>query len=225
MHLSLNIEELRAYTSSQLNNLFPDKYRIDLDDYRGQVDNALSRLDNCFSKITLRHYCNEGKTQLNHLFSDQYLMYIWFLANTVHREKENSNLTNKLYCLNKALFAFDCMYNTNLPDIFIIFHGSGTMLGKAEYADYFIALQGCTVGSHKGKYPVLGQGVSLTAHSSIIGDCSIGNRVSIGSYSNVFESNVNSDTVVYRNNEGKIISNLSSNNYAQQFFNVDLKTL
>jgi serine O-acetyltransferase len=225
MHLSLDIEELRAYTSAQLNNLFPDKHKIDLDDYKVQVDNAISRLDNCFSKITLKHYNNEGKTQLNHLYSDQYLMYVWFLANTIYQEKENANLSNKLYCLNKSLFAFDCMYNTQLPDIFIIFHGAGTMLGKAKYSDYFIALQGCTIGSHKGNYPILGRGVSLTAHSSIIGNCVIEDRVSVGSYSNVFETNIDADTVVYRNNDVAIKLNPNSNNYAQQFFNVDLKTI
>ena len=69
------------------------------------------------------------------------------------------------------------------------------------------------------------KGVSLTAHSSIIGNCVIGDRVSIGSYSNVFETNIDADTVVYRNKEGAIKLNLNSNNYAQQFFNVDLKTI
>lgn len=225
MILSLAAEELRAYTSAQLNNLFPDKYKINLDDYKEQVDNALSKLDFCFSKITLKHYNNGEQTLLNHLYSDQYLQFIWFLANTIHLEKENKNLCNKLYCLNKALFAFDCMYDTKLPSIFIIFHGAGTMLGKAQYDNYFIALHGCTIGSHKGNYPIIGKGVSLTAHSSIIGNCTIGNRVSVGSYSNVFEKNIENDTVIYRSPEGALCYNTSSNNYAQQFFNVDLTTL
>ena len=96
-------------------------------------------------------------------------------------------LANKLYCLNKVLHGLDCMYDTQLPDIFLLFHSSGTMLGKAKYSDFFIALHGCTIGSHKGRYPILGKGVSITANSSVIGDCYIGNRCTISTRTTIFQ--------------------------------------
>lgn len=226
MKISLSKSELCDYTSAQLNHLFPDPFSINLkNDFSKEVDLAIFRLENCFKEISLKHYNDGEQTHLNHLFTDQYLMYVWFLANTIFKENPNKNICNKLYGLNKSLFAFDCMYDTELPNIFIIFHGAGTMLGKAKYSDYFIALQGCTIGSHKGKYPILDKAVSLTAHSSIIGDCSIGKRVSIGSYSNVFKKNIENDHVAIRNENGELSVKSSPNNYAQQFFIKDLKSL
>jgi serine O-acetyltransferase len=160
------------------------------------------------------------------LYADQYLVYLWFLSNTVYKERGDNALSNKLYYLNKALHGFDCMYSTGLPDIFLIFHGVGTMLGKAEYADYFVALQGCTIGSQKGLYPRLGKGVALTAHSAIIGGSVVGDRVSISAYTTVFESNIANDSVAFKDAEsGKTVIKSAKRTYAQQFFLTDLNTI
>ena len=118
------------------------------------------------------------------------------------------------------------MYNTALPDIFLIFHGAGTVLGKASYSNYFVALHGCTIGSHKGKYPILGTGVALTAHSAIIGDCTIGNNVSVSVYTSIFQINIVENSSVFINKEsGKIEIQRASEPYAQQFFNVNLSNI
>lgn len=223
MKLSLSKNDLKAYIAAQLNNIFPEKRRVILNDV-SWFDIAVDRLDNCFKKVAFDRYNSGNQTFLNHLYSDHYLMFLWFLANTCWSESNDDRLASKFYYLNKALHAFDCMYDTALPDVFLVFHGTGTMLGKASYSDYFVALQGCTVGSHKGKYPVLGKGVSLTAHSSIVGDCSIGDRVSVSVHTTVFQRNVNSDTLLY-NSHGEVLEKKSKVPYAQQFFIVDLKTV
>ena len=223
MLLSLPKDELQSYTSAQLNYFFPDKDTVKLANYSNIVNLALDRIDFCFGKTSHSRYNNSGQTILNHLYTDQYLMFVWFLANTFWKEKGKNIISEKLYCLNKALHAFDCMYDTGLPDIFLIFHAAGTMLGKAKYDDYFVALQGCTIGSHKGKYPVMGKGVSLTAHTAIIGNCTVGNRVSLSAYTSVFEKDIPDDTVVSADKEtGQKSFRYSKNPYAQQFFNVDL---
>jgi serine O-acetyltransferase len=100
------------------------------------------------------------------------------------------------------------------------------MLGKASYADYFVALQGCTVGSQKGKYPVFGKGVSLTANSTVIGDCKIGNRCTISAGTTIFQKDIADDCTAFVNFEtGKLEIKPSKECYAQQFFNIDLKSL
>lgn len=226
MQLSLNKIDLQSYLSSQLNNFFPDKNFINFADYCKSIDKALQRLDFCFKHVSHHRYNNNGTTLFNHLYSDHYLVFIWFLSNTIWVETGNQTIATKLYYLNKVLHSFDCMYDTRLPDIFLIFHGAGTMLGKATYADYFVALHGCTIGSHKGGYPVMGKGVSLTAHSAIIGNCEIGNRVSISVHTSVFEKDIPDDTVVYIDSDtGKLHYKSSKSPYSQQFFNVDLNTL
>ena len=226
MQLSLSKEDLQLYISAQLNNFFPDKNPVKLNDYSKTVDIALDRLDYCFSKVAYEHYNKNGQTTLNHLYTDQYLVFIWLLANTMWKEAQNDQVASKLYYLNKALHGFDCMYDTALPDIFLVFHGSGTMLGKAAYADFFVVLQGCTVGSQKGEYPKFGKGVALAANSSVVGNCTIGNRVSISTRTTVFSKDIPADTSIYMNWEtGKLEMKPTKNCYAQQFFNTDLKTV
>jgi serine O-acetyltransferase len=226
MQLSLSKEDLASYISSQVNNLFPDKNTVRPSMLSQALDKSLNRLEHCFSQVSYKHYSHEGQTFLNHLYTDQYLVFLWFLANTVWKESGNDQLASKLYYLNKSLHGFDCMYNTGLPDIFLVFHGVGTMLGKAEYADYFVVLQGCTVGSQKGEYPRFGKGVGMAANSSVIGNCKMGDRTTISTRTTLFSKDLDADTTVFMNWEsGKQEIKQAKNCYAQQFFTIDLKSL
>lgn len=222
MHLSLQKNELLKYTSDQLNYFYPDRNIIDLKKIDRLTDITLDRLEFCFKHVSYKRYNDNGYTQLNHLYADHYLMYIWFLASTIWKEGGDPAICSKLYYLNKTLHGLDCMYDTLLPDIFLIIHGVGAMLGKAKYADFFVALQGVTVGSQHGIYPVMDKGVSLTAHSSVIGNCKIGKQVSISAYTNIFETHIPDNSIVYRGKNGGIIIKESKQSYAQSFFNVPI---
>lgn len=224
MILSISSDRLCHYTSTQLNNFFPDETKISLE--KELVEGALSRLNFCFKHVSLKHYFNGEEVRFNHLFSDHYVMYLWYLSNVVFKQHGKCDLANKIYYLNKTLHGLDCMYDTAMPDIFLLFHSSGTMLGKAAYADFFIALQGCTVGSQKGSYPVFGKGVSLTANSSVIGNCVIGNRCTISTRTTIFQKNMADDTTAYMNFEtGQLQMKTSRECYAQQFFREDLSKI
>ncbi len=223
MKLSLDKKDLQEYTSAQINHFFPDKDRIKLAQHEKVFDIALDRLDHCFKKVAFDRYFKDSTARLNHLYADHYLMYLWFLSNTFWKESGNDKAASKLYYLNKALHGLDCMYDTKLPDIFLIFHGVGTMLGKAGYADYMVVLQGCTVGSQKGNYPEFGKGVALTANSSVIGKCTLGDRATISTRTTVFQKDVPPDTTAFMDFEtGQLQMKTSKTCYAQQFFNVDL---
>jgi serine O-acetyltransferase len=220
MKTSLSIDELADYTSRQLNYFFPDKDTVNLMEYSDCIKLSLDKIENCYKQVTLKNYYNGSEVIFNHLHSDHYVMYIWYLANTIWKEKQHKNICNKLYYLNKSLHSLDCMFDTNLPDIFLIFHGSGTMLGKATYSDYFVVLQGCTVGMNKGKYPVMQKGVALTAHSALIGDCNVGELVTVSSYTCIIDKNIEANHVVFKNEEGGTVYKKTSNSYAQSFFNI-----
>jgi serine O-acetyltransferase len=225
MNLSLKKSDLCNYLSNQINNFYPDKYEIK-SEINQVIDIAISKLEFCFKQVAFNRYNNEENTHYNHLYADHHLMLIWYLSNVVWKELENTNLASKLYYLNKTLHGVDCMYNTPMPDIFLIFHGVGTMLGKAHYDDYFVVLQGCTIGSHKGKYPTFGKGVALTANSSVIGKCEIGDRATISTRTTLFQKDLQNDQTALINFEtGKLEVRDSNICYAQQFFNIDLKGL
>lgn len=201
MLLSLSKIEIKEYVSAQLNNFYPDKNKVKSIDFDSVFDLTIDRMDYCFSKMNYERFKNNNQTIFNHLYSDQYLIFLWFLSNTIFSNCNNDNLATKIYYLNKTLHAFDCHYDTQLPDIFYISHGIGTMLGKAKYSNYFVAMQGCTVGASNGVYPVFGEGVALTANSSVIGNCLIGDRVTISANTSVFNKNISSNSLVYNNSE------------------------
>ncbi len=223
MILSLSEEHFLEYTVKQLDNLFPDNDMVRAGDIADGFKDALKRVDFCFSHVSLPHYFDGENTRLNHLFGDQYMILIWFLANALYKRHGKNKVSDKLYLLNKALFSLDCMYDTALPDIFLVFHGAGTMLGKASYQDFFVVLQGCTVGSHKGNYPVMGKGVSLTANSSVIGNCHLGDRVTISTRVALFEKDADAGSTIFMDwDKGGLMVKKTSQCYAQQFFNVKL---
>jgi len=219
MITSLSIHELMDYTSRQLNHFYPDNRPVDLRTQEAQVRRALDRLEHCFNQCSLKHYFDGEQSHFNHLYSDHYVMYVWYLANTIWKDGGDRNICNKLYYLNKSMHGLDCMFDTQLPDIFLVFHGVGTMLGKGSYSDYFVVLQGCTIGMNKGKYPVLGRGVALTAHSSLIGDCLVGDLVTIANHTSVMDTHIPARTVLFTNSAGAVEAKPSQNSYAQTFFN------
>lgn len=226
MNQTLSLNELSIYVSMQLNSFFPDQEYIDLTKEKEIVIEALGRVEFCFKHVTLKHYFNNNVVNFNHLYSDHYVMFIWYLSNSVYKHKGKCNLANKLYYLNKILHGLDCMFDTEMPNIFLLFHSSGTMLGKAKYDNYFIALQGCTVGSQKGQYPVFGKGVSLTANSSVIGNCKIGNGATISTRTTIFQKDIPSYNTAYMNFEtGQLQVKPSKASYAQQFFIDDLNNI
>jgi serine O-acetyltransferase len=208
-----------------LSYLFPDGRTVRLGDYHSALDTALDRVNHCFKHSVVRHYCIDGEAIFSHLFSDQYTVFIWFLANTIWRQQGNDPVLEKLFYLNKALHAFECMYDAQMPDIFFLSHTVGTVLGKATYSDFLVVSQGCTVGVHRGKYPILGKGVALGAHATVIGNCTLGKRVSIGSDTAIFQQDLADDMTAYTNTQGQLVLAKSTQPYAQKFFNVDLGTI
>jgi serine O-acetyltransferase len=224
MRLSLDRNDLIHYTLTQLNSFYPDKNLVSFNDLNTRAEIVLDRLNFCFKHVAFNRYFDGDESLFNHLYADHYLMYLWFFSNTIWQEDQNPNLASKLYYLNKSLHGFDCMYDTKLPNVFLIFHGVGTMLGKADYNDFFVSLQGCTVGSHKGKYPQFGKGVALAANSSIIGNCNLGNRATISTRTTVFEKDIQANFTAFTDFiSGQQNMKESKVCYAQQFYNVDLK--
>lgn len=222
MELSMSQDDLKRYVTAQLEHFFPDKNEVGFfNENQHAFERAIVRTEYCFSPILLDAYKKNGKPYLNHLYSDQYAVFLWFLSNSVWNETRDAILANKLFYLNKALHGFSCTYDTQLPNIFMLVHTVGTVLGKATYSDYLVASQGSTVGAQDGKYPVIGKGVALLPYSSIIGNCHIGDKVSIGLHASVYKKNVTSDSIVIRDENGVIQHKLAKNCWASTVFSIE----
>lgn len=200
MILSLPKARLAKYVQGQLGSLFPDGYNADsLGTY---LNDTLDRLATCFTAIADAHYWRGGETFFNHLNSNQYAMFLYLLSNTIHRRTDRLSLCDKLFLLNKALYGIDAFYEVELPGIFLFSHAGGTVLGRAQYSDYFLVYQQCTVGSARapekagrGVFPVLGRHVSLYAGAAILGACQIGDNCKISTQSVIINKKLKPNTI------------------------------
>ena len=60
------------------------------------------------------------------------------------------------------MHAVDAFYEVQLPDVFAVQHPVGTVLGRANYSDYFICYHNCTVGANlDNDYPSFGRGIVM----------------------------------------------------------------
>ena len=80
---------------------------------------------------------------------------------------------------------------------FFLEHPLGTVLGRAQYGNNFFAMQGCTVGGNKGKYPVIGNNVKMFSNSKILGSSIIGENVWIGANCYIKDTNIADNMIVF----------------------------
>lgn len=191
---SLSGKALANYTASQLNNLCPDNETVGADDLRAVFNEALARLEHCFSAIDNKYFFDGKAAVFNHLHCDQYAMWLYILSNELYRQKAPESICSKLFALNKMLHGCDIFYEVELPSIFLLVHPLGTVLGRGEYSDYFVAYQRCGIGSNHDIYPRLGKYVTLRPGSSVLGNSTIGDNCQIASDALVIDTNLAANT-------------------------------
>jgi serine O-acetyltransferase len=196
MHLAMGVDELAEYTSAQLNNLFPDRCPASRTSLRPYIERSLERVEYCFERIALPAYGEHGRARFDPFHADQYCQYLYFVSNTVHRLEGDPRLAAKLFTLNRALNAFNCVYDTELPDIFLVVHGMGTVLGKAKYANYLLVAHNCTIGAIGGVFPHMSEKLILSAGASLIGDSLIGENVMVEPNCSLVKTSVPANTRV-----------------------------
>jgi serine O-acetyltransferase len=184
---SLPLEALVRLVARQGNALLPDGDDIVADDLMPSAGRALERLEHCFSRIANKYFFDGTQAVFDHLHGDQYCMWLYLLSSQLHRDGAGPALCSKLFLLNKALHGCDLFYEVALPDIFLLVHPLGTVLGRGTYADYFVAYQRCGVGSNRDAYPTFGEHVTLRPGSAVLGNCRIGHHCQIAAESLVLD--------------------------------------
>ncbi|MGP0630156.1 serine acetyltransferase [Nitrospina sp. 32_T5] len=198
MDLSLTRPELLQFTVDQLNHFFPDPRPALPDEMQKAFDQSLERLEHCFAHVRNPYFHKDGAPRFHHLNSDQYAMYLYTLSRVQHENGGDPSLCEKIFYLNKTLHGLDCFFSVQLPDVFLFMHPLGTVLGRAEYGNYFFVSQNCTVGDNfDGEYPRLGEGVALYAGASVIGACDIGDNCEIGADATLYKKKVESGSRVF----------------------------
>lgn len=196
---SLDARGLAVYAAAQVNAMFPDPAPVEVEALMPAVQIALTRLEHCFSHIDNKYFFDGEQAVFDHLHGDQYAMWLYFLANELHRQCGPQAVCSKLFLLNKALHGIDAFYEVALPDIFLLVHPLGTVLGRGTYSDYFVAYQRCGVGSNHDVYPSFGKHVTLRPGSAVLGTCDIGDHCQIATESLVLDRDLPPNTLYIGN--------------------------
>jgi len=218
MRTSLSSSDLERYLRLQLDHFFPDgRSTARLEQV---VPRALERVEHCFARIRLPAYSTEGAASFNHLHCDQYASFLYLASNVAWSECGDVELASKLFALNKALNGIVCMYDTILPEAFILIHTVGIVLGKATYGNYFVVCQNALVGSDRGLAPVLADGVVIFGGSSVIGDCRIGDHVTLSAGSTLLHEAVPPRSIV-AGRSPELIIKPARRDLVQHYFRLD----
>jgi serine O-acetyltransferase len=204
--------EYANYVDTQLNHFYPDGHNNKID-LSKNIDEALDR-----TAFSIKHINLKGYTDFNILHSDLYAQFIYFLSNTVWNKSQNENLSTKLFYLNKTLHGLNCTYDTLLPDIFILIHAIGTVLGKAKYSNYFVACQNVTVGSDKGYSPIMSEGVYMGPGSSLIGNSIVGKYAHFAINAVLMDQEVKGESVLVGSSPNILEKKLRRNLITELYF-------
>ena len=116
-------------------------------------------------------------------------------GNSVRAKK---NICDKIILLNKALHGCWYTYKVELPDIFILIHPVGSVIGHAHYSDYLVVCQNVTIGQKEvGDMSTIRENCFLGTGATIMGVCDIGENVSLGIHTIVYNESIDKDSVVY----------------------------
>lgn len=193
MNIEININELINHVNRQLTNMLGC-----CDDIAPYLVTSLSRVKKCFEVTKNKYYHDEmGRVYFSPYHSGQYSIFLYYLANTIHRAGSNASLATKVYYLNKIMNSVDWYYEIELPKYWGVEHPLGSVLGRAKYGNGFFTYQGCTVGGNKGKYPTMGENVILYSNVTVLGDTKIGDNVVVSTGSTIKDENIPSNSLVF----------------------------
>ncbi len=209
--------EMVEMLSGQLSNFFPDKHDLSV---KSTISRAIDYgLDRMRKPVKLcRMWPDKGFSPLH---SNQYAVFLYFMANSVWKELKDIEVASKLFYLNKALNGLEIFYEIEMPEIFCIPHSPGIVLSRAHYANYLVLYQNCTVGRVKpDELPHFGEGVVLYPNSAVIGKCKIGAKTMVAQGQSVVDADTPGDCVVF-NNDGKLTFKQPKFDMMDYFFKMD----
>lgn len=183
MRLSIPPPQLLGYVSAMLARNLPDN--VNDEKALGLVmTSSLERVESCFSQIHRKYYEDSGVSVFDHLNSDHMATLFYFLSNE-SVSKGLEPLGFKFAYLNKMMHGVDLYPHVMLPEVFLLVHPLGTVLGRARYGNFLVVYQGVTVGATGNEYPYFGEGTVLFSGAKVLDAVRSGRNVVYGANSMV----------------------------------------
>ncbi|NDY70477.1 transferase [Desulfobacter hydrogenophilus] len=224
MILDLNEKELTDLMVKQLRALLCFNESTELMDLKKAIQLAIDKIAYLIPRCKNKYYFKNGAPYFTPFHSGQNTIFCYFVSHILYVNLGNENLAERIFYLNKILNGINIYYTTKLPDIFYLDHAVGTVIGKADFSDYFQFRQNVTVGNNFNKYPRFGRNVHLWSGATVIGDCNIGNNVIISARTYLKDQDIPDNSIVFGKYpeitiKGKDEDYFLNNNY----FNMDIK--
>lgn len=184
----------KALLKHQLKNLYPYEFLEDAIDIA--YPRVIRKLEKCFSHVKNKYYHNNGETIFEPLHVAQWTMFLYEIAREIYKIGD-TDLSDMIYGISKMVSSADIFYGVKMPDIWFFDHPQGTVMGRAEYGNFFTFSQGCTVGNNKGIYPTIDEHVSMMSGSKILGNCHVGHHVILAANSYILDEEIEPYSIVF----------------------------
>jgi serine O-acetyltransferase len=194
MICTLTLIDLTHFINNLLDSYLPDRNKSLVS--IALIKDSLEKVEYSFSRIKRKYYQENGMPLFDHLNGDHMAVFLYYLSNLIYRNASNSQLATKLFYLNKIMHGVDLFYSVPMPDVFMLVHPVGTVIGKANFNNYLVVYQNCTIGADTDVYPSFGEGIVLYSGTSVIGNCIIGNNVIFGANTLLIDTDVSDNTLV-----------------------------
>lgn len=180
------VEETYEILLRQLSSFWP----ISTEEKKMLTENiadAITKTIDSYNKSNRIYYLKTGFSVYN---TTVYTVFLYYLSHILG-SRGGAALADKIYYLNKIMNGVEWYWNIELPEHFIVEHPVSSVLGRAQYGDYFCIYQGVTVGANYNDkeciWPHIGDYVTMYANATVIGNSIIGNNVIIGANAFVFD--------------------------------------
>lgn len=205
-------EEYEELLYRQLGSFWND---FDRSVIHNAIPSALQSVESCFGELPNDRSDTGKGVKFSPYISIHWMIFLYRLSRRIY---ENGGLNpskeaDQVYYLNKIMHSTDWYYAIDLPVHFLCEHPLGSVLGRAQYGDYFFVYQGTTVGGNRKNgriyYPVIGNNVILFANATVLGDTHIGNNVVLSADSCLINENVPDNCMVFGKSPDIIIKKKS----------------
>lgn len=164
------------------------------------VPQALQSLEENYEGMPNKRFFDGKNVHFSQYMSVQWMNFLYRLSHVLY-ENGCSIAADQVYYLNKVMHSNDWFYAIDLPVHFHCEHPLGSVLGRAEYGDYFFVYQGTTVGGNRSKgvlsYPTIGDNVIMYANSTILGDSHIGDNVVVSAETYIINETIPNNCIVF----------------------------
>lgn len=190
-------DQLVKILEQQIMNFFPlrENEKLLLTD---NIQSVIQKSYFCFQNIDNKYF---QRGIFSPFHSGQWTIFLYFFSHIM--SNTDKTLADKIYYLNKIMNCLDIYHEVCLPDIFYFEHPLGSIFGRAQYGNFFTAMQGCTVGGNKNRltgeihYPILGTHVTMLSNSKIIGNSKIGNHVTVAANAYIKDMDIPDNATVF----------------------------